>query len=448
VAGRLRNCRYCRFMLVLMTLGFVLMILVTTNVWDPRPAFTQFMARLTQLSDPLPRWTARIDGAPDVTTVTDGNMVIVASRGFVEGLRASDGSKVWNWRVYWATPAEDVVVARQKPENLDANPDPDRGYSVMDPASGAVKWSDHDAIAVWPYATTIVDLVCPDASPCTLRARAHQSGSFLWQVSLPNGARTIRGLNPHLAGVRDPAAWFDPAAAGVAPRMPAVMAITIDGKIHVVDTFKGVYVREVTAPDRETRVAFSGDRLLFVTARRADAGCVFTVEAFDFASNRSLWKESGFDLDTARGAGCEQRDDPMGAGGRLVVNGSDARPMLVEADTAARTWTGVPGERVLATDGLLAVVLAADHKQLSIIDVAVPGGRALWSGTAGLDPQAAVTGSFVIIRDTDAGKITVLRRGGMKVKLTLASKADIVGVGSNGILLGSGRTIGYQPVAP
>jgi outer membrane protein assembly factor BamB len=433
-------------MLVLMTAGFVVMILVTTQAWDPRPAITQFIAKLTQLSDPLPRWTTRIDGAPDVTTVTDGNMVIVASRGFVEGLRASDGSKAWDWQVYWAFPAEDVVVARQKPENPDANPDPDRGYAVIDPASGAVKWSDHDAIAVWVYATTIVDLICPDGSPCTLRARSHQSGAFLWQVSLPNGARTIRGPNPHLAGLRDPAGWFTAAAAGVAPKMPAVMAITIDGKIHVVDTFKGVYVRDVAAPDRETRVAFSGDRLLFVTARRADAGCTFTVEAFDFASNRSLWKENGFDLDTARGAGCEQRDDPMGAGGRLVVNGSDGRPMLVEADTAAKTWTGVPGERVLATDGLLAVVAGADRKHVNIIDVAVPGGRVLWTGEAGLDPQAAVTGSFVIIRDADAGKITVLRRGGLKVKLTLASKANIVGVGSNGILLGSGRSIGYQPV--
>ena len=43
-----------------------------------------------------------------------------------------------------------------------------------------------------------------------------------------------------------------------------------------------------------------------------------------------------------------------------MVTGSDAKPMLVEADKAARTWIGVPGEKVLATDGLLAVILAAD----------------------------------------------------------------------------------------
>ena len=433
-------------MLVLMTAGFVVMILVTTQVWDPRPMFTTFLARLTQLSDPMPQWTTRVGGAPDVTTVTDSNMVIVASRGFVEGYKVRDGAKVWGWAAYWAYPAGDVVVARQKPENPDANPDPDRGYSVIDPSSGAVKWSDHDAIATWIYATTIVDLVCPDGNQCILRSRSHQSGSFEWQVPLPGAARTVRGANPHLAGLRDPAGWFSPAATGVAPKMPAVMALTFDGKIHVVDTFRGVYVREVSAPDRETRVAFSGDRLLFVTAHRADAGCTFTVEAFDFASNRSLWKEEGFDLDTARGAGCEQREDPMGAGGRLVVNGSDARPMLVEADTATRTWTGVPGERVLATDGLLAVVVGPDRKTVKVIDVAVPGGQTLYTGEVGLDPEAAVTSSFVIVRDNDARTITVLRRGPLRVKLTISSKADIVGYGPNGILLGSGRSIGYHPV--
>jgi hypothetical protein len=136
----------------------------------------------------------------------------------------------------------------------------------------------------------------------------------------------------------------------------------------------------------------------------------------------------------------------MGAGGRLVVNGSDARPMLVEADTATRTWTGVPGERVLATDGLLAVVVGPDRKTVKIIDVAVPGGQTLYTGEVGLDPEAAVTSSFVIVRDNDARTITVLRRGPLRVKLTISSKADIVGYGPNGILLGSGRSIGYHPV--
>ena len=430
-----------------MTAAFTLVVLGATRVWDPRPVFDQWFANLTRLSDPNPQWTARVGGAPDVTAVLDSGRVIVASRGFVEAYRSSDGQKVWSKQASWAFPAGDVVVARPKPENPDSDPAPDTGYAVIDPATGAVTWSDREAIAIWVYSTAVVDLVCPDRDRCVLRSRTHQTGAFVWQVQLPGAARTIRGANPRLAGLRDPAGWFASAASGTAPRMPAVMALTIDGHIHVVDTFRGAYVREVAAPDRETRVAFSGDRLLFVTARRASAGCEFTVEAFDFATNRSLWKESGFNLDTARGAGCEQREDPMGAGGRLVVTGPDARPMLVEADSAERTWVGVPGERVLATDGLLAVVSAADRQTVKVIDAAVAGGRTLWTGQAGLDPQAAVTASFVLIRDADGKKLVVMRRGPLSEKLTVETRADVIGVGGNAILLGSGRSIGYHRVA-
>jgi hypothetical protein len=170
------------------------------------------------------------------------------------------------------------------------------------------------------------------------------------------------------------------------------------------------------------------------------------VEAFDVATGVSQWTESGFDLDTARGAGCEQRLDPMGSGSRLVVNGSDARPMLVEADRAVKTWTGVPGERVLATDGLLAVIVGADRQQVQVIDAAVPGGAPLWTGEVGLDPEAAITESFVIIRDADKGRLIVLRRGSMTIKLDIKTKSDVVGFGHDAILLGSGRSVGYHSV--
>jgi hypothetical protein len=429
-----------------MTAALTITLLITSHVWDPRPTINAFLAKLTQLSDPEPKWTTRVGGAPDVTAVMDQNRVVVATRGFVYAYRTTDGHAEWQRAAYWAYPAGDVVVARQRPENPDANPEPDRGYLVIDPGSGSVKWSDRDSIAVWIYATDIVDLVCPDANQCLLRGRRHLDGAFTWQIALPGSAKTIRGPNPHLAAVRDPAEWFGDAAVGTPPEMPTIMALTIDGRIHVIDTFKGVQVREIPAPDRETRVAFIGDRLVFVRAERADAGCRFTVEAFDVGSGASQWKENGFDLDTARGAGCEQRLDPMGAGGRLVVNGSDARPMLVEADRAVKTWTGVPGAKVLATDGLLAVIVAADRQHLEVIDALAPEGRTLWTGDVGLDPQAAITESFIIIRDADAGKLVVLRRGSMTIKLDIKTKSDVVGYGSDGILLGTGRSVGYHPV--
>jgi hypothetical protein len=82
-----------------------------------------------------------------------------------------------------------------------------------------------------------------------------------------------------------------------------------------------------------------------------------------------------------------------------------------------------------------------------VIDVAVPGGKELWTGTTGLDPDAAITGSFVIIRDSDARTLRVLRRGGLGVKLEVSTRADVVGFGANSIVLGSARSIGYHAVS-
>jgi hypothetical protein len=225
------------------------------------------------------------------------------------------------------------------------------------------------------------------------------------------------------------------------------MPIPIDDRIYVVDTGERRVVREATAPDRQTRVTFLGDRMLHVRAERDDAGCRFVVEAFDLFSGASVWIEPGFDLDTARGAGCEQREDPMGAGSKLVVTGSDARPLLVDADKAERDWTGPPGARVLATDGRLAVILEPDRKTVRIIDAVTRDGRRVWSGELGLDPEAAITPTMVILRDSDQGRLLVVRIDSpTTVVLELKSRADIAGFGRNAIVLTSGRSIGYHEV--
>jgi outer membrane protein assembly factor BamB len=447
VAGRLGRCKYCRVLLVIMTTALTITLLMVTNLWDPRPVIGDFLNKLTRLSVPEPKWTVRVDGAPDVTAIMEPSRVVVASRGFVEAYRTTDAQRIWRWAAHWAFPAGDVVVARQKPENADADPEPDRGYSVIDPGTGTVKWRDRESIAVWIYTGAIVDLYCPEPSLCQLRRRNELTGDFIWKAPLPGSAKIIRGPNPHLAGVRNPAEWFAKAATGMPPTIPIYLVLTIDGRIYVVSTDRGD-VRDLAAPDRDTRVAFIGGRLLFVHTERADSGCHFNVEAFDVESGESRWTEPGFDLDTARGAGCEQRQDPLGAGARLVVTGSDAKPMLVEADRAERTWTGVPGERVLATDGLLAVILAADGTHVKVIDAATAGGRTLWAAEVGLDAQAAITEFFVIIRDADAGKLLVLRKGTstMSVKLELKSKADVLGAGRSAILISTARYVGYHQV--
>src|SRR5262249_31335035 len=100
--------------------------------------------------------------------------------------------------------------------------------------------------------------------------------------------------------------------------------------------------------------------------------------------------------------------------------------------------------RVLATNGLLAVVVAPDRQTVSVIDALAPDARALWSGELGLDPQAAVTDKHVILLDRDRGRLLVLRQERpMTVALDIKTKASIAGYGTAGIVLTSGRSVGY-----
>jgi outer membrane protein assembly factor BamB len=448
VAGRLKNCRYCRVLLVIMTLALVATVLASANVWNPLPSVAAWWAKFTQLSDPPPPWNVRASGVPDVAAVMSSGQVVVASRGFVDVYRLDTGQAIkQEVMVYWALPAVDVVVARLRPENPDRDPDHNLGYAVIDPSTWTTLWSDRESKAVWAFADVILDLACPAAGPCQLRAHGHRSGAVLWSVALPSNARTISGADPQLAGPRDPSGWFAGAAEGTPDLLPAVIGLPIDGKIQVIDTVEGRLVREMSAPNRQTRVAIVGERILLSGAAPGGAGCRFWVEALNYRTGSSQWRTEGLDLDTASGIGCEQRRDPLGSGRQLVAVSGGNAPVIVSADTGAPVWAGVPGDRVLATDGELAVVQDADRKTVRVLDLIADGAPAVWSAQLGLSVRAAVTRTMVIIRDNDKATLTVLSHRPVNQISQVKTTSDVVGYGPRGILLASGRRIGILPLA-
>jgi len=446
MAGRLRNCRYCRVVLVFMSAAFALTLLATAGVYNPWPQVDGWITRLLALSKPEPKWTARALGEPDAAAVMTDGTIVVTSRGFVEAMSPDDGHQMWRQDVNWAMPAVDVVLAQTRQLNPDAHPNSDRGYSVIDPKSGVTIWADPDAIAAWAYASTIIDLVCPGQGNCQIRSHLHRQRDVAWSVDVPAAARLIHGGDPPLAGTRDPAEWFAKAAAGTPGVVPPVFALPVDGRIQPVDTYNRAPAPAVTPPDRLTRVAASSDQILFIHAQRATSGCVYRVEAFNFATGKPSWDQNGYDLSTASGAGCEQRRDPLGADRHLVVTNSADEPMLVNADNGKPEWTGVPGEKVLAADFGMAVVASVDRKTVKVVDVLAVPARVTWTGAMGVDPQAAVTPDWVIVRDGDAGRILVFKRIGMQQKLEIKTSADVIGYGPTGILIASGRRVGFHPV--
>jgi outer membrane protein assembly factor BamB len=434
--------------LILMTVAFAMTVLVYTNVWDPRPAVNTWLARVLALSTPEPQWTTRTTGPPDSAAVMLDGTTVVASRGFVDGYARSDGTQLWQIKVNWSAPAGDVVVAQQRPDNPDRDPAPDTGYSVINPATGNVLWGDKDATAVWTYRNAIIDLACPGGGGCQLRSRPHVGGTVAWSIGLPSQARLIHGVNPHLVGTRDPAGWFGEAAAGTPGDVPPVLAIPLDGgRVELVDTFQHKLAREVSAPDPSTRLSYSGDSVLYVHAEPASVGCLYRVQAVNFASGQVAWQHDGYDVDTASGADCVQRKDPVGADSHLVVTDPGKAPLLVESDTGKAVWTGVPGQKVLAAGNGIAVVENADRKTVEIVDVEQAGQKPTWTGQMGLEPEAAVTADWVIIRDGDAGRVLVFSRFGMTKRAEIKTSADVIGYGPAGVLLGSGRRFGFVPVS-
>jgi hypothetical protein len=445
VAGRLRNCRHCRALLLLMTAALVVTLLISSNVWNPIPQLTLWWAKLTEMSEPVPAWHARLGGVPDRATVTTTGQVVLATRGLVEGYDRDTGRKLWHHDADWALPAGDIVVMRPRPPGPDADRQPDTGYSVVEPIGGTVVWGDRDAIAVWAYADRVVDLVCPDSGDCLLRGRLHGSaGQQVWAVPLPANARTISGPNPTLAGTRPPAGWFVDAADGSPGALPSVIGIPLDGRIIVVDTVEGRRVREVTPPDRQTRVVVAGERLIYTEAEPGEAGCRFHVEALDQRTGDTVWRDEGLDVDTASGSGCEQRRDPLGAGNTLIGVRADNHPAMISLADGREVWVGVPGERVLDTDGQLAIVEGADRRTVRIIDLLDPERPVVWSGEVGPRPRAAVTRGYVLV--VGAERLIVLSHVGVTTVATVKTKAAVVGYGLRGLVIASARRIGFLPL--
>src|SRR6516164_4063844 len=109
--------------------GLVITVLISTRLWNPMPQLNEFIHKLTQLSDPDPAWTVRLDGKPDVTAVmSDAEVVVVSSPPFVEAVHTKDGTRAWRAASNWAYPAGDVVVSQPRPANPDAAPNPVRGF--------------------------------------------------------------------------------------------------------------------------------------------------------------------------------------------------------------------------------------------------------------------------------------------------------------------------------
>jgi hypothetical protein len=399
---------------------------------NPGPAVLSWFDRLGALSSPPPAWETRLGGRPDYAVFTD-RVLVVFSRGHVTVRDTRTGGEVWSRDVPWAAVAgvgsgQVVVVGRPN----------QKGFEALDPATQQVRWSDEQAVGVWTYRDLVLAITCPGMTGCTLAAHDPARGARLWRTEVPGVGKLLGGVNHELLGSRPLESTVD-GRVNEPHDSPPMLGFPLDSRVQVIDLQSGKRVREAQA-DNTTRVVVVAGRLLFSHAERREGHCRYTLEARDPVTDSAVWRTEGYDLRTASGAGCEQRRDPMGGGNTLSAIRGDNLEVLLDAYDGREVWVGKPGEKVLATDGLVALIRSADGK--SIIGWDIAGGVDLWQRPAHPSADAALTRYSALILDGRNGRVVAVETGTGRVLIDAKTPNQVIGVGPDGVLVAGGRTIG------
>jgi outer membrane protein assembly factor BamB len=421
-------------------LGLIgVLALATTYIiitgWNPLPNIQDWLKHTGKLSQPEANWVQRVGDQPSAAVVADG-AVIVTTRGSIEARALGTGNVLWTRNADWAAVAGDasstvaVVGLRGK------------GLEAVDPSTGTVRWADGAAIGAWTYRDLVLVLSCGGLTDCVLTARAPSDGTQRWKTTVPGIGRVHAGINSVLLGSRELSSAFRGAVAAAPRPVPSLLGFPIDQRVQVVDTASGKRLREET-PSPTGRVVVLGGRVLVSTAQPSDGNCRYSLEARDASSGRTVWKKDGYDLRTASGVGCEQRQDPPGSDTALAATRGDNREVFLAARDGRELWVGAPGEHALAADGRYGVVRTADQKSVKVIDLA--NGSKAWEQPAPMKSAVAITRYAVLVSDPATTNLTAYDPGSGRKLMDAKTDGDVLGYGPTGVLLGRGRTIGFLP---
>jgi len=417
----------------------VLVILVSTNTWNPFPGIWDWVSASQPLSSPNVAWQQRLGSGPQSVTFA-GNAVVVEHRTSIEARGISSGAQLWEKDKDWAAIAgegyESVVVVGELLT---------KGYEVVDPVSGAVRRTDKQAVAVWTYRNALLDVRCDDAKECQLSAWEPRGTSPMWTVELPGVGFVLYADNPDLLDAKPLNTRRVEGGAGGPTLMPSLLGFPIDGKVRVVDTAAGRVAQDFE-PDRHDRHVVVGGRVIRVQAKSADGTCYFTVIATDPALQREVWRHEAVNLRTAQGAGCAQREDPGGGQNVMVGVTADGREAVLDAYDGRVLWLGGHGDKLLAVDDQYALVRPSGGKAITSYEFGEK--RASWSYATN-DPKAgvAITPFAAIVASEDPDRLAALSPANGRTLVEVRSSAKVLAVGPTGMIIGEQREIGFIPFA-
>lgn len=420
-----------------LALGGTYIVITGWNPWPQMQAdLTKWMAQAGSLAEPKASWSVRVGDSPTAAVVA-GSTVLITHRGSVEARGLVDGTPKWNRDADWA------ALAGVGPTSVAIVGKKGSGLVALDPATGATKWKDASATAVWTYTDAVLTLACSGLTDCTLRDRDPGNGNTRWTMTLPGIGRVLSGANTALLHSRELSGTFASAIDAVPRPLPAMLGFPTDQRIQVVDTSDGKRLREAKATDT-SRVVVLGGRVLTSTATPKDGSCRYTLEADDAASGRLVWKREGYDLHTADGAGCEQREDPPGDDTYLAATRGDNKDAFLSTHDGREVWVAPDGLTAVAAYGGYGVVRTPDKTSIHVLDLA-HGGHTLWTKTVPAGAGIAVTDDAVFVNIPDSGEIIGYAPAtGAKI-LDEKTDGQVLGFGPTGVMLGRGRLVGFVP---
>jgi hypothetical protein len=356
-----------------------------------------------------------------------GTTVVISAGSGVSGYTLGGGSQQWireaGWSAVAGSGAGAVVVAGR----------PKRGYDALDPATGAVRWSDSAAIGAWTFTDLVVGVACPKPVACVLTARAPGGGAVRWEVPLPGEVGALAGANHALAGVR-------PLGRGarVPGAVPPLLGFPVGDEVQVVDTANGHRLRAYRSTSRSW-AAVAGDRVVLTGGNDKKGPCHVRAEGRDPAGDRPVWHLDGYDLHTGTALGCDQRDNPAGAGGLLDATSPDGHEALLDPATGEEAYRAGSGEKIVDSDGRLVLVRTADKTGIKAVDLG--SGAVRWHRPAGKGVGALLGPGVVVLTDPDTAKLTVVSLAG-HVLVDVSSQATVLGYADTGLLVGIGSGVG------
>jgi hypothetical protein len=272
-----------------------------------------------------------------------------------------------------------------------------------------------------------------------LRAVAPTDGTEKWSTEIKGAGKVLLGSGHALASPPAITGAYTQSLGATPVVAPALIGLPMAGAMYVIDTSSGHQLHSFPT-NASTMSVLAGRTVVATAATFVNGECRMTISGEDPTSGSTLWTKTDYDPKTTSGMACDQRRDPVGGGQIVYAVDSAGHDALLQTSTGNVIFTAKDRERIVATDGQIAVVRSADKKSLYGVDL--NRGKTLWTWSAASTAVVGITPNAVLIADPANEKLAALDRVTGTAFVNVESGATVLGAGGSQVIINIGRSFG------